>query len=657
MLIVHVVRQFHPCIGGLEGVVLELATAQIASGHAVRVLTLNRVFNDSEGKVLPDRDRIRGIEVVRVPFFGPCRYPIALAAIKHIGDADIVHVHGIDFFADYLAWTKPLHHKKLVVSTHGGYFHTPFAARLKQFYFSTVTRLTLTWYPGVAAVSATDYELFSTIRPRGMVCVENGVDIFRYFGAASPTPVKSILAIGRFATHKRLDLVMLFVAALRRRDSHWTLRVAGRPWDLTASDVISLAAEAGIREALELITLPSEAEVRKLMAGCSVIATASEYEGFGLTAVEGMSAGLIPLLSDIPSFRRLFDQSRIGMILDFNNAESASARFVEKWTDFETNYAAYRKSLMSVSGKYEWSHVSGKYQGLYEAVLGTKTRSILDVPIQVATFSKAVETLDSRFSAGDPTIVAFANAHTLNVASVDARFRAVLQKSIVFNDGIGVNIASSLLFGAPFPENLDGTDFTPAYLANTENRYRIFLLGARPGVAERAARRLLQCCSKHAIVGWRDGYFADGDAAEIIECIRASRTDILLVAMGNPRQELWLMDNLPATGCRLGLGVGALFDFLAGEVPRAPAWIRSARLEWAYRLCREPHRLWRRYLIGNAIFIVRVVGQWWSGARVLTRAIREDPVNTEHVVNATRHFGQKHRKRYQQTRAYWVRQG
>jgi alpha-1,3-mannosyltransferase len=117
-------------------------------------------------------------------------------------------------------------------------------------------------------------------------------------------------------------------------------------------------------------------------------------------------------------------------------------------------------------------------------------------------------------------------------------------------------------------------------------------------------------------VGVLDGYFETKDTAKIIEHIRSSGADVLLVAMGNPKQELWLMENLSATGCRLGFGVGALFDFLAGEIPRAPTWIRSARLEWAYRLSREPRRLWRRYLIGNPKFATRAIGQWWSGARV-----------------------------------------
>ena len=160
MNIMHVVRQFHPAVGGLESVVQELALAQVAAGHRVRVITLNRLFKAMQAGVLPARDVIGGVEVIRVPFFGSPRYPIAPSAIKFIHDADIVHVHAIDFFFDYLAWSKPLHRKKLVISTHGGFFHTPYAARFKWLYFLTITRMSLAWYNGVAAVSVSDHELF-----------------------------------------------------------------------------------------------------------------------------------------------------------------------------------------------------------------------------------------------------------------------------------------------------------------------------------------------------------------------------------------------------------------------------------------------------------------------------------------------------------------
>ena len=190
MRIVHVVRQFYPAIGGFESVVYELAATQVAGGHSVRVVTLDRLFKTETPGKLSARDAVSGIEIVRIPYVGSTRYPIAPSVLKHIRDADIVHVHAIDFFYDFLAWTKPLHRRKLVVSTHGGFFHTAFAARLKRIYFSTVTRASMLWYDGVAAVSLTDQIQFSRIRPRGLVCIENGVNTSKFAGASSPQLVQ-----------------------------------------------------------------------------------------------------------------------------------------------------------------------------------------------------------------------------------------------------------------------------------------------------------------------------------------------------------------------------------------------------------------------------------------------------------------------------------
>ena len=145
MNIVHVVRQFHPALGGIESVVRELASAQVAAGH--------RVLKATQDQVLPARGVVDGAEVIRLPFFGSTRYPLAPSVIKFVKDADVVHVHAIDFFFDYLAWTKLLHRRKLVISTHGGFFHTPYAARLKRLYFLTITRFSLAMYDLVAAVS------------------------------------------------------------------------------------------------------------------------------------------------------------------------------------------------------------------------------------------------------------------------------------------------------------------------------------------------------------------------------------------------------------------------------------------------------------------------------------------------------------------------
>ena len=107
-----------------------------------------------------------------------------------------------------------------------------------------------------------------------------------------------------------------------------------------------------------------------------------------------------------------------------------------------------------------------------------------------------------------------------------------------------------------------------------------------------------------------------GKVSEIVELIRHSGADVVLVAMGNPKQELFIHNHLAATGCLVGIGVGALFDFLAGSVPRAVPRVQRWRLEWVYRLAQEPRRLAGRYLVGNPLFLMRILRQWWSGSRV-----------------------------------------
>lgn len=614
MQIVHVVRQFHPSVGGLEDVVRRLAVSQVEKRHQVRIVTLDRVFGSRTR--LPAREQLDGIDVIRVPFWGSKRYPLAFGVIRHIRDADIVHVHGIDFLFDYLAWTRPLHRARLVASTHGGYFHTPYASIFKRLYFPTVTRASLSGYAGVAAVSAADEALFRRVRSRGLSLIENGVDIERYAGAGSREPKKAMLTIGRFSTNKRLDRLIEFMVSLRRLDPQWQLKIVGRPADLSEQDVLALARNAGVEEAVEVVASAGEDGIRAIMGDCSIIVSSSEYEGFGLTAVEGLSAGLVPALNDIPPFRQLVDQTGLGMVLDFSDSERASAEFVHRWSEVEALYRDHREAAMLASGRYAWSGVSDAYERFYRSALGIKVRSILDVAVEAMTAPEAVELLDSRAAGPAPTIVCFANAHTLNQTVKNERAREALQRAVVLNDGLGVDLASRLLFGRRFPENLNGTDFVPAYLRRTRHRYRLFLLGSRPEVAERAAARLKAMAPQHQIVGCHHGYLDACDTDAIVERIRDSGADVLLVAMGNPQQELWLTEHLAATGCRLGIGVGALFDFLAGAVPRAPQWMRRARIEWAYRMMLEPGRLWRRYLVGMPLFLMHVGRQWMAGARV-----------------------------------------
>ncbi len=222
--------------------------------------------------------------------------------------------------------------------------------------------------------------------------------------------------------------------------------------------------------------------------------------------------------------------------------------------------------------------------------------------------------------AAAPLAVAFCNAHTAEIALKDATFARALERFLVVNDGIGVELGARLLEGRGFPENLNGTDFLPRLFGALARPTRVYLLGAKPGVAAQAAANFAGRFPHYAAAGARDGYFPKEAGGAVAAEVAAARPDIVLVALGNPGQELFIAEHFDALGARVVFGVGALFDFTAGRVRRAPHWVRALRAEWLYRLAQEPRRLARRYLIDTAVFLVAVLrlkraGQSRSGAQ------------------------------------------
>jgi exopolysaccharide biosynthesis WecB/TagA/CpsF family protein len=241
---------------------------------------------------------------------------------------------------------------------------------------------------------------------------------------------------------------------------------------------------------------------------------------------------------------------------------------------------------------------------------------ILGVPIARLDVDAALDEIERLYEKPEPQLVAYANAHTLNLAHSDRSYRDLLRGAgIVLGDGAGVMIAARL-HRAPLPANLNGSDFNPRILQRAADRgWPAYLLGGQPGVADRAARRWQDAFPKLEIAGTADGFFPPERSAEVAASIRRAGAGLVMVAMGNPLQERWLEEHLAATGARLGAGVGAFFDFSAGVVPRAPAWMNRAGIEWVYRLYQEPRRMWRRYVLGNPLFLLRVAKERFSGRR------------------------------------------
>lgn len=205
-------------------------------------------------------------------------------------------------------------------------------------------------------------------------------------------------------------------------------------------------------------------------------------------------------------------------------------------------------------------------------------------------------------------MLTYVNAHTLNLATTDSSYAEVLRGAhLILNDGKGVLLAG-LILGRRFPADLNGNFFTPLLLDHAAaSGWSIFILGARPGVAERVADVLKAKHPGLAIAGTMHGHFSADDEDDVVARIRAADPGLLLVGMGNPLQERFLARRLKDSGARVGLGVGAYLDFQVGEVERAPTWMNRIGIEWVHRLFQEPRRMWRRYLLGNPLFVWRVL--------------------------------------------------
>ena len=215
---------------------------------------------------------------------------------------------------------------------------------------------------------------------------------------------------------------------------------------------------------------------------------------------------------------------------------------------------------------------------------------------------------------GDHALVLNVNVHALNLCYRDPVLRAFFNAApVVFCDGVGVMLAARIL-GRRLPERITYADWAWELASFAESEgISLFFLGARPGIAEKAAVCLLARHPNLRILGIRHGYFDHGRGAPgneaVLREINAAKPDILLVGFGMPLQERWLMQNWDRIDARVALTGGAVFDYISGELERGPRLLVNNGFEWLARLLIEPKRLWRRYVIGNPLFLLRVLKQ------------------------------------------------
>jgi N-acetylglucosaminyldiphosphoundecaprenol N-acetyl-beta-D-mannosaminyltransferase len=237
--------------------------------------------------------------------------------------------------------------------------------------------------------------------------------------------------------------------------------------------------------------------------------------------------------------------------------------------------------------------------------------TVLGVKILNLTKQRAVELLENAIRSRPQRArsVFFVNAHSLNLAVADRDYREILNTGdFVFADGTGVRWAARLQ-AIRVADNLVGTDFTPFLFQSTADRgYSYFMLGGDEPTITTAAEY-----ARHNFPGWRlcachHGYLKDEvQSAAVIDQINTAKPDVLLVGMGNPRQEQWIHQHQSRLCVPVCMAIGGLFDYWAGNVSRAPKWLRRLGHEWLWRLYQQPGDKARRYLIGNPLFLARVL--------------------------------------------------
>lgn len=197
------------------------------------------------------------------------------------------------------------------------------------------------------------------------------------------------------------------------------------------------------------------------------------------------------------------------------------------------------------------------------------------------------------------------------------------KKDMIFADGIGINIAADMM-GYPKNENVNGTDMFPRLCQMSADKgFSIFLVGARPGIPELVKTNMEKEFPGLNIIGTQHGYFDQKiDSENVVNQINNIDPDIILVAFGVPAQERWINKWYDKLKCPVIMGVGGLFDFYSGRIKRAPRWMRDIGLEWLYRLLMEPKRMFKRYIIGNPLFLKRVKALKKCSAHVQNRILK-----------------------------------
>ena len=369
MKILQLTRQFLPSEGGIESVVEGLTGALQQRGHQVDVATLQLIF--ASGAKAPPASVESGIRVRRMAHWGSRRYPIAPAALREIRGYDLVHIHAIDFFVDFLSLLRPLHGIPLVVSTHGGIFHTQFLRAFKELFFQTVTRLSLARVGAVICVSQHDRQKFGEIVSPDLIhVIENGANIDRFLSMRKQIEPGLLLGISRLVENKRVHKVLEAMAPLVDRYPDLHLEWVGADVAGQRPALDRRAAELGLTGRVRFHGATSREDLWDLLRRAHLFVSASAYEGFGLSTIEAMSTGTVPVVTAVGAHPDVIQPGGSGFLVDAD-AAGLSAGIADALALSPDALASIGAAARAATTRFSWAGIAPQYESIYESVIAS----------------------------------------------------------------------------------------------------------------------------------------------------------------------------------------------------------------------------------------------------------------------------------------------
>lgn len=362
MRIVHLTNNFFPVTGGIETYVYELAKRSAKLGNEVFVIASNK--DPTSQKKLRKSEILDRIRIIRVPFNRAFLYNYSPMALKEAVSLkpDVIHIHGLGGFTDMIPLMK-FGGCKVIVSTHGGIFHTKAARLLKSIYFNTSVRLSLWMADKVIAHSEHDRQIFSKICDSDKIVLSHyGVDWKKFSSVRRGQDGKTLIYIGRLAKNKRLDNILNALSLVKGRLHDTRLLLVGEDWG-EKGNLRKLAKSLKVEKNVVFVGPVPHKNIGRYLRISKIFLLSSEYEGFGISVLEALSSGIPAIVNDIESMHEIIKQGKNGYIIDFANSQLASD-IILKALKRHWNTKLIKDSVKS----FDWDRVSKEIEKIYSEV-------------------------------------------------------------------------------------------------------------------------------------------------------------------------------------------------------------------------------------------------------------------------------------------------